>query len=668
MTTTVSCCYDFSFGTGAQPSVGLRVGPESFFSDERGYGIVDARAVAGATTAEQALHNGGWNLRRSCVSRYGETLCGRDGGVFLADARDVLVYKVLVAHYGVYRVRVTVRALAGDICGMALFSGRRCPVARDVALSAGDCRVFTFYAVAAPYIPAFTAKIEQERALYVSITGENAGISHIHIEKTDAPVLWVAGDSTLTDQNALFPYYAHTSCAGWAQALPRYLEGMAVCNYAHSGMTSGCFRDDGHWELLAAHVRSGDAVLFQFGHNDQKRRNLAPFGGYSENLRRYVRETRALGAVPLIVSPISRIPFDDNGEPHSLLKIHALASAAVADELAVPFIDLHALTFAHWNAMEAAVRRQDESACVDDASAAAVRPHAATRYFMRGDITHTNDFGADCIAALAVAEIRRQRIAPLCDHLAATPAPFALADDAPSPSESESGSIFDIALPYIDAGTGETRAAIEAAFRGGLLDPCVLYVHPDATLPRAQLLMPLFKALRLSGKRPYRGAFDDVSRYEWDSGYVQACLDAKLIEAPATAGNAGVATDCGSSGALPTKAEFYAGDAERACTQQRAAVFATSASARFCPDEPTTALYVAMLAVRALEPVVDRRPALTADECLRRARALGIVPTACDSDTVLTRVECYGGLVRLMELAGSANSVLPSDMEQHPTV
>ena len=773
------------------------VGGACFFSDERGYGIVDPRTASGATTAEQALHNGGWNLRRSYAERYEDALCVRGDGVFLADSRAVLVFKALVARYGVYRVQVTVRASALSVSNLSLFTGRRCPVARNVALSAGESRVFSFLAVAAPYIPAFTQAVETEAALYVSVTGENAGISHIHIEETDAPVLWVAGDSTLTDQNALFPYYAAASCAGWAQALPRYLDGMALCNYAHSGMTTNCFRDDGHWALLAGQVRAGDAVLFQFGHNDQKRRNLAPFGGYSENLRRYVRETRALGAVPLIASPISRVPFDDHGAPHSLLAPYALACAAVCDELQVPLIDLHALTFAHWNAMEheasrgergdvveVAVGAGEKTTTVNDggarggdnarcsesgahgsdaralceaahceavagtgkkiapangddargsvvpvaadsaasvatavaptASTAAPRPHAATRYFMRGDITHTNDIGADFIASLVAAEIRRQRIAPLCAHLAAPPAPFAPdCDTVPAP-EADGGSIFDIALPYVDV-ADDSRAVIEAAFRNGLLDPCVLHAHPHADLPRAQLLMPLFKALRMSGKRPYLGAFDDISRYEWDAGYVQACLDAGLLDAPAAmnaaeadsapattpAANADACSN-GSGCAAPADGAITASVAAKAdgapatapaanadaCSNGSGCAMpadsaamvsvalkvdgvsatAPAAPARFRPDEPTTAAYFATLAVRALERDVSRRRALSADDCLRQATALGIVPAACTASTVLTRAQCYGGMVRLMELLGTSSTALPSDVEQHPTV
>lgn len=617
MTSTASHTYEYSFGLSAL------VRASSLFSAESGFGFVDQRSVAGATTAEQALHNGGWNCRRAFSEHWNEALAETASGVYVKDARAVLIFKAAVASYGVYRVTVRVKAPDAAVSDMALFCGRRSAIVRNVQLEPHEERAFTFYAVSAPYIPAFASAEEKEAALYISVSGEHAGFSHISIEKADARVLWVAGDSTLTDQNALFPYYPAYSCGGWAQALPRYLHDMAVCNYAHSGMTTNCFRDDGHWRLITAHAKKGDAVLFQFGHNDQKRRNLSAFGGYSTNLRRYVREAREAGLVPLIASPISRIPFEDNGKARSLLADYALAAAKVADELQVPFIDLHGKTFAHWNAVE---HCKNESALQ---SASAQKPHAAAKYFMSGDITHTNDIGADLIASFVAQEIREKHIEMLESHLAPTPAPFQPADSAIPPKEAESASIFDIEIPYLDAGDGNTRETIERAFKGGLLDPCVLFVHPHSFMPRAQLLMPLFKALRLSGKRPYLASFDDISRYEWDSGYIQACLDAHLLEEPS---------------------------------------YADESPALFLPDEPSTAGYLALLAIRGLEADAPRRLLLTADECLKRAQKLNIVPDGISAEKALTRAECYAGLVRIMELLNNEHTALPGDVEQHPTV
>ncbi|MCR5724989.1 MAG: hypothetical protein K6G80_07885 [Treponema sp.] len=589
-----------TFGTGAQ------VTASTFFSQETGFGLVEQSSVPGATTAEQSLHNGGWNCAPSFCGGWKDAVRETACGVYVSDERNVLVFKIAVRSYGVYKVTVTVRADAGDIRGLSLFSGRRAAVVKNVAVEKGAVWTKSWYVLSAPYIPAFASKAETEKAIYISVSGKNAGFSQVTVEKASAPVLWIAGDSTLTDQNALFPYYGGRSCGGWAQAFSRYLNGFAVCNYAHSGMTTNCFRDDGHWKLIQKYAHPGDVVFFQFGHNDQKRRNLSAAGGYSTNLRRYVRETRELGAIPVIVSPLSRIPAEDRGMPVSMLKAYAEAAAHVAAELEVPFINLHDMTFAFW---------------------CELKEKAAT-YFMPGDITHTNDYGADFCASLVAQEIKRLAIAPLADSIVPDVAPVLPPEhEVLPPAEAAGASIFDIPMPYVDAGTGKTRETILRAFRNGLLDPCVLHVHPKDMLPRAQLLMVLFKAIRQGGKRPYLGAFDDISRYEWDAGYIQACLDAGLIDAPASA-----------SGAL------------------------------FFPDEPVTADYFAMLTVRALEKNVSVRQTLSKELCLERARKLGLISAQCSARCRLSRELCYGGLVRLQELLDTADAALPSDVEMHPSV
>ena len=589
-----------TFSFGSQGSVGKT----TVFSKKAGYGLVAQQQIAGSTTAEQALHNGGWNCAPSFRERWQQTLTETAGGVYVNDSRSVLVFKTLVPRYGVYRLTLTVRAENGAIQDMSLFSGRRQVISRQVQIPAGTCWEKSWYAVSAPYIPAFSAKPDTEAALYVSVTGAHAGLSSLTVEPADVPVLWVAGDSTLTDQNALFPYYGARSCGGCAQAIARYFDGVAVCNYAHSGMTTNCFRDDGHWALIQQHARPGDVVLFQFGHNDQKRRNLAAFGGYSTNLRRYIREARELQLTPIIASPISRIPFEDRGAPRSLLAAHALAAEQVCTELSVPFINLHDETFDRW------------SACGT----------AASQYFMPGDSTHTNDYGADYIASLVAQAIRRLGVAPLASLCAPLPEPFAVPEhEVLPPPESATGSIFAIPIPYVDAGRGKTREIIERAFRAELLDPCVLHVHPHESLPRAQLLMVFFKAIRQGGVRPYLGAFDDISRYEWDAGYVQACITGNLLDMQAL-------------------------------------------GSRFLPDEPVTAAFFALLCVRVLEKDVSRRLSLSAAVCLERAQSLSLLPAHCSGRRRLTRVDCYRGLVRLQELLQTASASLSADMEAHPVV
>ena len=83
-------------------------------------------------------------------------------------------------------------------------------------------------------------------------------------------------------------------------------------------------------------------VLIQFGHNDQpgkpgRSTDLAT--EFPANLRRYVKEARAAGAKPVLITPLTRRMFK-NGELRGDLGPWADAAARVAAELDVPLVDL----------------------------------------------------------------------------------------------------------------------------------------------------------------------------------------------------------------------------------------------------------------------------------------------------------------------------------------
>ncbi len=583
---------------------GTDITERDLFTEEKGYGFINQEQLPGKTKSEQSLYSGGWNLRAHSLDDWKNSLCSSQNGVMITADRFVMIFKILVPEEGSYQIHLTSKAGTKAIQNMRIFAGRRNLIERDIQITPGNSYTKSFFTFAAPYIPALTSIPSTEKAIYISISGKNASLSELTIEKKEAPVLYVAGDSTLTDQNALFPYYPYGSCAGWAQVMTQYFDCVALCNQAHSGMTSNCFRDDGHWDIVKARLKENDIVFLQFGHNDQKRRNLAAFGGYINNLRWYVKEIKAKGAFPIIVSPISRIPFEDNGKYRSLLAMHADACKAAADECHIPFIDLHALTFRHW---------------------CELGEEKAKDYFMKGDITHTNDYGANLIASYVVSEICRQHIEPLFSLLSRTEIEAMLPqqDTKEIPTEPSDGSMFDIEIPYIDIAGIPQYDAMVSAFRKGLFDPCVMHLHPTEIMPRAQFLMVYFKALRMNGKRPYLGKFCDISRYEWDSSYIQACVEENLID-PAT-----VIND------------------------------------RFRPDDALTNAEYASFLIRGMLEKKELRN-VSVDECLTKAKKLHFLSEHAIADEAITRAECYQGLVTLMDSMNNADKSLPSDVEVHP--
>ncbi len=87
-------------------------------------------------------------------------------------------------------------------------------------------------------------------------------------------------------------------------------------------------------------------VLIQLGHNDQPGRperstDLAT--EFPVNIRRFVDEARAAGAIPVLVTPLIRRQFKD-GKVHDDLAPWADAIRKVAAETKTPLVDLHQLS------------------------------------------------------------------------------------------------------------------------------------------------------------------------------------------------------------------------------------------------------------------------------------------------------------------------------------
>lgn len=576
------------------------------------------------TDTWKALNNAGWTNRRL-----------KEGYKCDNCKRAIAIKKVTVSEFGTYRVDLEFMA-KDNIRDMSLFAGRRNMVSRGINLAKGEKYKKSFYIAVTPYIPALSAKRYDDKTIYVSFThADIVELCDIKVVKEEVPVIWVAGDSTLTDQNAGIPYYPYGSCAGWAQMLLGYTGKGAVCNLAHSGMTTNCFRDDGHFDIAKEMIKKGDFFIIQFGHNDQKRRNLQPFGGYSDNLEKYVEEVRKLGAFPVICSPISRVPAMEDGKYYSLLAPYRDACERVANKLNAPFIDLHDYTFDKW------IEFGD----------------SAKDFFIPGDITHTNEYGALLIGDFFVKEITKKFDDSFFDKKIIENSKVPVTDIASEkktlPKEKPGFDIFGIEPPYVDIKGIPEYEDIKKAFKYCLLDPCVMYAHPYAVMPRAQLLMVMFKAFRMAGKRPYDGEFADISKYDWDAGYIQALVDEDMIDEK-TIGH----------------------DKE-------------SGKKLFRPDDSLTYAEFMSFIVRFLEKDKEKRKKVTLEQSLRKAyelRILGDVSFTKDgkkifkdtkqnvinekyeiaTETYISRAEIYMGLARFMDIAGGVESDLPSGLDIHP--
>jgi lysophospholipase L1-like esterase len=91
-------------------------------------------------------------------------------------------------------------------------------------------------------------------------------------------------------------------------------------------------------------MQKGDFVFIQFGHNDESKEKTdryTPPPDYRANLIRFVTEVRAKKAVPVLLTPVMRRSFDNNGVFVDTHGEYPDIVRAVAREYRVPLIDMH---------------------------------------------------------------------------------------------------------------------------------------------------------------------------------------------------------------------------------------------------------------------------------------------------------------------------------------
>ncbi len=154
--------------------------------------------------------------------------------------------------------------------------------------------------------------------------------------------IYLAGDSTVaTYPKSLSPR------SGWGQELTHMFDDqIIVSNQAKSGRSSKSFIDEGRLKWILNHIKKGDYLFIQFGHNDEKIEDLnrytSPSTTYKSYLTQYIDGARKKGAIPILVTPVERMGFSKDG---TALKSHGLYPAAMMElgkEKNVPVINLTA--------------------------------------------------------------------------------------------------------------------------------------------------------------------------------------------------------------------------------------------------------------------------------------------------------------------------------------
>ena len=241
--------------------------------------------------------------------------------------------------------------------------------------------------------------------------------------RPDLPSILLIGDSTVRNGQDDGQGKGAEGQWGWGNPIAAYLDPSQVnlVNRAVGGLSSRTYRTSGHWDRTKALIKRGDWVLMQFGHNDAspvndnsrargvlrgtgpetedidnlltgKRETVLTYGAY---LRAYVAEIRALGATPVICSPVIRKRWE--ADVQKVVRAggnYAAWAAEVARQEKLAFIDLN-----EWGAL-----RYE-----------ALGPAEVEKFFpadMPKETVHTNWLGAAVNAQLVIAGLLQAQVLP----------------------------------------------------------------------------------------------------------------------------------------------------------------------------------------------------------------------------------------------------------------
>lgn len=162
-------------------------------------------------------------------------------------------------------------------------------------------------------------------------------------DRSDAPPIHpykiiLVGDSTMAPHS------------GWGAAFcSNHVQSNVAClNLGRGGRSTRSYRAEGSWAVALGEMKAPGYrktfVLIQMGHNDQSskaERWTDMTKEFPDNLRHFVAEVRAIGAVPVLLTPLSRREFRQ-GALSNTLAPWSDQVRAVARELNAPLIDLNA--------------------------------------------------------------------------------------------------------------------------------------------------------------------------------------------------------------------------------------------------------------------------------------------------------------------------------------
>ncbi len=195
--------------------------------------------------------------------------------------------------------------------------------------------------------------------------------------KGSNPVLFLVGNSTMRTGTL---GNGDNGQWGWGRFAQQYFDEnkITVENQALGGTSSRTFYTK-LWPAVKKGIRPGDYVVIELGHNDNgpfdEGRARATIKGisatdslnvtiketgvketvysYGEYMRKFIRETRALGGHPILMSLTPRNAYDEKNPGHvtRVNQTFGLWAKQVAEEMDCPFVDLNEISAQKYDEM-----------------------------------------------------------------------------------------------------------------------------------------------------------------------------------------------------------------------------------------------------------------------------------------------------------------------------
>src|ERR1700712_5741634 len=239
-----------------------------------------------------------------------------------------------------------------------------------------------------------------------SIRSLVTGMSVLFLLSFSGPVkkkikVYLIGDSTMCLYEP-----SRAPLTGWGMPFVNFFDStVTIDNRARGGRSTRTFISENRWQPIADSLQSGDYVLIQFGHNDEakeekyKDRYTSP-GDYRINLNKFITETRAKNANPILITPVSRRYFNKDGTIKETHQIYSDIVRDVAKLQNVPVVDLDEMSRALFQQYGAEDSKLFFNYILPD-----VNPHYPAGI---KDDTHFNEMGARKLAELVLGEIKKQ--------------------------------------------------------------------------------------------------------------------------------------------------------------------------------------------------------------------------------------------------------------------